>query len=322
MAMGTPLVSVVIPTYNQPDMLAAALDSVLAQTFDDYEVVVVNDGSTDDTGARLAAMREKAGEKMRVVDQVNSGVGAARNRGLGEARGRYVAFLDHDDVWKPGKLAEQVRYLQRNEKCIACGTLYALSTQPDRPHFQFQDVADEAGIVSRPFWHTLKGRDVFLTSTLMIDANRAAGIRYGTQRGAIEDVQYQIKLLTRGVYGLAGPEIMATYRLHPANASKASTFYFDGVKLLRRMLAAGELDGLPRNLDIEMRQWLAHLGRIAAIGQLTGGRRLKGAGLYLSELPWQLRDGRARFVMVYPLMLLTPARCLQWAYEVKSRNGP
>src|SRR5262245_60885234 len=89
------LFSVVIPVHNRRHLLPRTLDSVWAQTFTDFEVIVVNDGSTDETGEWLAAK----GEVVRAITQANRGPGAARNLGTREARGEYVAFLDSDDVW-------------------------------------------------------------------------------------------------------------------------------------------------------------------------------------------------------------------------------
>src|SRR5262245_14921483 len=90
-----PEFSIVIPTYNRLDFFKEAISSVWAQTHTDYEVIVVDDGSTDGTGEWLAAQCKR----VRAITQVNSGPGAARNSGTREARGRYVAFLDSDDVW-------------------------------------------------------------------------------------------------------------------------------------------------------------------------------------------------------------------------------
>ncbi len=101
-----PAVSVVIPTYNRAHVLGRALKSVLAQTFDDFEVLVVDDGSTDDTEDLVTAFGDS---RIRYLAQSeNRGVGAARNRGLREARGEFVAFLDSDDEWHPKKLDRQI----------------------------------------------------------------------------------------------------------------------------------------------------------------------------------------------------------------------
>lgn len=98
--MSTPRVSVVIPTYNRSALLVETLESVFAQSCRDFEVIVVNDGSTDDTAAVLA----KYGERLRVVHQANAGLNAARNAALAIARGEFFALLDDDDLWEPHKL--------------------------------------------------------------------------------------------------------------------------------------------------------------------------------------------------------------------------
>ena len=97
-------VSVVIPTYNYARYLPEAIDSALAQTHAPLEVIVVDDGSIDDTPGVLAAY----GDRIRVIRQANRGAGAARNTGIAAARGEYVAFLDADDVWLPRKLELQM----------------------------------------------------------------------------------------------------------------------------------------------------------------------------------------------------------------------
>jgi len=107
--MNAPRVSVVIPTFNRSRLVQLAIESVLAQQFRDFEIIVVDDGSTDDTAACLA----RYGDPVRVVRQDNLGMNPARNAGIALARGEYIALLDSDDLWLPGKLALQVAILDR-----------------------------------------------------------------------------------------------------------------------------------------------------------------------------------------------------------------
>lgn len=103
-----PLVSVVIPAHNAEWCVGDAVNSVLTQDFTDFELLVVNDGSTDGTAHVLS----RYGDRIRVIGQPNRGLSAARNTGIAAARGKYVAFLDADDRWLPGKLSKQVALME------------------------------------------------------------------------------------------------------------------------------------------------------------------------------------------------------------------
>lgn len=112
------LVSVIIPTYNRASLVVEAVDSVLAQSFRNLELIVIDDGSTDETAARLAAY----GAGLRYDRQERFGVSAARNRGLALAQGEWVAFLDSDDLWLPKKLEVQADFFARNPGAEICQT--------------------------------------------------------------------------------------------------------------------------------------------------------------------------------------------------------
>jgi glycosyltransferase involved in cell wall biosynthesis len=119
----TPLVSVIIPTYNRAHMIARSLESALAQTLRDYEIIVVDDGSTDSTRDFL---RESYGDRIRYIGHpTNRGLSAARNTGIEHAQGTYIAVLDDDDLWLPEKLALQVDLMKANPNVVLayCGTL-------------------------------------------------------------------------------------------------------------------------------------------------------------------------------------------------------
>jgi len=112
-----PEVSVIIPTYNRREFLREALTSVLAQTYHDFELIVVDDGSDDDTAA---VVQEFAG--VRYVFQPNHGVSAARNRGVALSSGALLAFLDSDDLWQPRKLEQQVAFFSAHPHARICQT--------------------------------------------------------------------------------------------------------------------------------------------------------------------------------------------------------
>lgn len=118
MTTGLPLVSVVIPTYNRWPMVGEAVQSVLAQTFDRFELIVVDDGSTDSTVPSLS----QRDSRLKVVTQPRAGVASARNAGVAMSRGKYIAFLDSDDLWSPAKLAVQTNFMERDSGMGICQT--------------------------------------------------------------------------------------------------------------------------------------------------------------------------------------------------------
>ncbi|MEH2068025.1 MAG: glycosyltransferase [Nostoc sp.] len=105
-----PNVSVIIPTYQRADLVSETIESVLAQTYTDYEIIVVNDGSTDNTREVLAQFKDK----ITVIYQDNQGLPAARNTGIMASQGRYIAFVDDDDLWLPYKLEKQIPCFESN----------------------------------------------------------------------------------------------------------------------------------------------------------------------------------------------------------------
>jgi len=119
-----PAVTVIIPAYNSERYIRETLDSVLGQTWQDLEVIVVDDGSTDGTRDIVLA----CGEPVRLVEQENAGPSPARNRGIREARGEFVAFVDSDDLWTPDKLERQMALFDADERV---GLVYCRSQRID-----------------------------------------------------------------------------------------------------------------------------------------------------------------------------------------------
>lgn len=116
--MNTPLVSVIIPTYNRAWTLKKAIESVLKQDYKNFELIVVDDGSTDDTEALV----KKYEKSVKFIQQPNLGVSAARNKGISVSSGTLIAFLDSDDYWYPEKLTAQVEFFNQNPDALICQT--------------------------------------------------------------------------------------------------------------------------------------------------------------------------------------------------------
>ena len=132
--MSAPRVSVILPAYNRADLVGRAIDSVLAQTWQDLELIVVDDCSTDDTRAALERYRDTPRVRL-VFSDTNRGGSGARNLGIAHATGALIAFQDSDDIWLPHKLAAQVAALDSNPRAglCYCGALHSAVARESEP---------------------------------------------------------------------------------------------------------------------------------------------------------------------------------------------
>ena len=142
-----PLVSVIIPTYNRGWILQEAIDSVLEQDFHDYELIVVDDGSVDNTPTILKAYKNE----ITVLRQANQGVSAARNSGIKAATGRLISFLDSDDLWLPRKLSTQVKFFNDHPQAVITQTQErwirnGVRVNPKKRHHKFSGMIFERSL--------------------------------------------------------------------------------------------------------------------------------------------------------------------------------
>jgi len=152
---GSPKVSVIIPVFNGAKYLAEALQSVFSQTWRDYEVIVVNDGSTDDSMEVCKQFPD-----VRITHQENHGQSAARNTGVRHARGEYIAFLDQDDRWYPEKLARQVPILEEGP---TYGMVYSNADEIDEDgRIVYRNVLDLASVQPKRSIMDCLGSDMFI----------------------------------------------------------------------------------------------------------------------------------------------------------------
>ena len=226
-----PRVSIVIPTYNRENLLAETLESVFSQTFTDYEVVVVDDGSTDKTGETVAGFIKRFPGKIVYVAQENQGAARTLNNGIRKARGEYAALLDSDDLWLPRKLERCVDFLDTHgfdwvtSACVrreehTCRADSGVHTEIKRVPCEF---LDERGIEI----HQLRNGLYFFSSVLIIpsgvvvrkDAFDAVG-PFGTDMRISYDTDMWLRFEEHGLRGGYIDEPLFIYRLNMSSMTK------------------------------------------------------------------------------------------------------
>ena len=198
----TPLVSIIIPTYNREKLLERAVKSALNQSYTNIEIWIVDDGSTEGTEAMIAAIRDKRINYVRMA--TNGGPSAARNVGIGRANGKYIAFLDSDDVWRTNKLEKQLAVLNSGCQAVFCQYLIHDEKQrvmPDEMEFDLNNT--EHG-----FQGILLSQNKIGTPTLLLTKAAAEDVGgFNECLHTLEDWEYALRLTER--YSVAFvPEIL------------------------------------------------------------------------------------------------------------------
>lgn len=256
------MVSVIVPTFNRGDLIGETLQSVLAQTYPSFEVVVIDDGSTDDTKRVVTAFRDA---RVRYYWQGNSGLPAcARNVGIRVARGRYIAFLDSDDLWLHEKLAIQIGYMEAQQECgfsFTNGEFFGAGGRCRR--------INKIGLVRRRSIRQLLCGNFVPTLTAVVRRGclmTVGGFNEDPRMKAIED--YELWLRLASVYGFAYlPVVTARCRRDPRSLAGTNP-----VRAAR--LAASMLETLSGRLPVSehdfARGLATHYRRLARAHALAG----------------------------------------------------
>ena len=232
-----PVVSVVIPAYNAASYIVATLNSVWAQTFTDYEVFVVNDGSPDTPALEQALQPFRA--KIRYIKQENRGPSSARNAAIRQARGKYVAFLDSDDLWLPQHLTRQVETLEKNP---AIGLVYAnaLHIEGNTP----TGVAFESTPQSLPVTLEALLRERSTVNTSSAVASRQAIVDAGLfdeGMNRCEDYDLWLRIARNGVGITFTREVLTCHRLGNGLARNRELMKRARIRVYQKTLSAGPL---------------------------------------------------------------------------------
>jgi glycosyltransferase involved in cell wall biosynthesis len=258
-----PRVSVIIPTYNRADYLVEAINSVLAQTFQDFEVIVVDDGSTDDTYAAIANIGDP---RVRYFYQTNAERSAARNRGAQETNGEYFVFLDSDDWLLPHMLQVCIDCLDRQDSVglVACGYEYVDEhrnlIRRDKPWVNYPSI-DVQSLLFRG-----------LTAIHGVMIRRAWFERidgFDPRYSGPEDMDFWFRLSIEGCPIVWEKAIVCQYRIHSLNSSRSVKQHYDAYfDVLDKLFACVDLpiSVYERRAEVYGEVSLAEAGRLYAHG--------------------------------------------------------
>lgn len=317
-----PRVSVVVPVFNGASTLAGTLGSVFAQTFTDFEVIVVDDGSTDATPHIL---RDIGDPRLRVLSFANGGPSASRNRGIGEARGEYIAFLDADDQWTPDKLALQVAALDANPRA---GLVYS-----------WTDCFDEGGGFLRhgshvrlegPGYEALVARNVLDNgSSPMVRRSVLAAVGgFDESLRNAEDWELWLRIARHHELACV-PRVQVFYRVRPQSGASATERQAASTlavleRALQRIPEASRREELRRTVTANLYKYLAV--RLAETSSSRADGRLAARywGQFVRTTPTPLADaGKALVIAVAiaVIVVLPPALVARLRRRIAALRG-
>jgi glycosyltransferase involved in cell wall biosynthesis len=293
-----PFFSVIVPTFNRVELLKSAIDSILAQRYGDFELIVVDDGSLDKTVEFLRTL----GPKVAALRQSNKGPGSARNRGAQVATGEYLAFLDSDDMWFPWTLEVYREAIVRSRRpSFLSGKPHVFSheaelgrVKPGSP--KVQQFGDYLASGNEWRWWGVSSfvinREMFIQVGGFIE-DRVNG----------EDADLALKLgVATGFVQITAPATFA-YRVHAANMKDNLGPTLAGI---RYSLNAEKSGGYPggRARARERREILTRHMRPVALECLREGNQREAWRLYRWTFGWNVSLGRFRYLVAFPLIAL------------------
>lgn len=294
----TPFFSVIIPVYNRAHLIRATIDSVLAQDFKFYEIITVDDGSTDGSGDVI----QKYCDQVIYVRHENQGEGAARNSGIQIARGEYLAFLDSDDLWFPWTLSTYKKTIDENNyPALVIGDGVTFSDEAElskqiNTHYSFDKFSDYYATADSPFFCACAGGTVVATKK----AKEVGG--FFSMRYNASDQDFVFKLGTApGCVHVTAPPAFA-YRQHESNIVKNNDKNYLGISHIIETEKKGLYPG-SKERELERLYILTRLFRAFSAGLIKDLEFEKGWEIYCRTLKWNLQLKRFRYLLGFPCLL-------------------
>lgn len=229
-----PLVSVIIPAFNSARYILQTLDSVLAQTEQDFEVIIVDDGSTDNT----CSLIEHYDSRITMFRQHNQGIAGARNAGLSHASGKYIAFLDHDDIWHPDKLKAQLDCFRNHPDCGCVFSQFRRWDDRSPPVFEDEELSATKLDPNFSGWiyHRLILDNILLgTALFRRDVVRSVG-QFSKDLPPSDDWDFVIRVSRNYPFCML-LQVSTLYRIHPGQTSRALPSVNQGAQFRDRIIS-------------------------------------------------------------------------------------
>lgn len=206
-----PLVSIIMPCYNAERYIAQSIESVLAQTYDNWELLITDDGSTDKS-VEIISKYSKNDERINVmVPDEHQGIARTRNMSISRARGRFVAFLDSDDIWFPEKLEKQIKFMLENDVAFTYSSYEVIDCQGNLKN----KIVKDAGVMS---YKKYLRNTIICCGTVVIDREKTG--HFATPIIATsEDMSLWLSIMKRGFDAYPVPGPLLKYRITPGSAS-------------------------------------------------------------------------------------------------------
>jgi glycosyltransferase involved in cell wall biosynthesis len=257
-------ISVIIPVYNRADVIGRAVDSALNQTLKPIEIIVVDDGSTDDPEKVL----NKYGDEVRLIKQSNAGPSAARNHGISAAEGEYIAFLDSDDAWLPDKLERQVSMIVSDKVSFlitdSCGFSGCSQKSTTFQKSIFTDLLQQKYPFVKDCFEMLVEQNFIHLSTVVIEKKWLADAGgFDEKMNVAEDTDLWLRLSLHHQIGII-PEVLAMRDFREDKLSGDKEKEFTGrIRIFEKLLKSTELNDHQKNIVRNRKEWV--LGRLLAL---------------------------------------------------------
>ncbi len=295
--MNNPKVSVIIPVFNGEEFIENSLDSIASQTYKSFEVLIINDGSTDNSLSIIQKWMNNNSSlvNVQVFSTANSGVSFARNTGIQKSKGEYIAFLDCDDYWEDKKLETQVRILEDDDACVGVITNFFLVKDFNGDGLKIFRLINHKNIESlRMGWLSLLGNGGLISSSLIYRKNLS--LKFSTDLSTSADLDFFLNLSIAGKVRIVD-EPLVNYRIHGSQMHLNSAKLIHDYEILAERL-------LVYHVQFSKKVLMGNVLAMSALLEFSGGKFLKG----LSSLNKSFKENWASIFAIVISILWKRAR--------------